>query len=342
MGNSTVKISDILGHAKTFPDIAPILQMTAGGASLQPALSICNDVLTEMCAQVFNWRWNRMKLPLFYTNSYQQDYAANNVNLGWLENGVLIDINNSALPKPIWPIEVVKDLPMTSAQYGIPGQVSWLPNDQLQYGVWPGASVTITSPIGVTVTPANPILQIQDANGNFWAVTTYGVTGTVQPTWNTAPVYPTQSKPSQAATTQTDGSVVWTAINPKGQGIRCNPIPPQTGVVYQFNLFAQYRPFAFSNGLFTGFNQTLEPIPDDFVKYFKDGFVALAYGHSTDKALRGKAQDQYNLWRKSLMDAKSAGDRERENFSFYPSRGVVEPSAGGYYVGPANPYYPGG
>lgn len=340
MANSTQKISDIVSHGKSFPEIAPILQMTAGGASLQPALSICNDTMTEMVAQVFNWKWNRFKIPVFYTNSFQQDYAMNVVNLGWLENGAIIDIYNTALPKPIYPLEVVKDLQMWSGQSGRPGQVSWLPNDQLQYSTW-AASTTFTTPINATNAPANPITQIIDSNNNLWVVTTYGVTGTTQPSWPASPSYPTQSSPSTAATTVTDGSVVWSAINPKGQGIRCFPIPPQTGVVYQFNLFAQYRPFAFSNGLFTAFNQTLEPIPDDFIKYFKDGFVALAYSHSSDKGIRGKFQDQYNMWKKSLMDAKTQGDRERDNSSFYPGNSIMD-AGWQIYPGPSQPYNWGG
>jgi hypothetical protein len=343
LGNSTVTIGDVVAWGKSFPDVASIIQMAAGGSSLQPSLAICNDVLTEMLAQVFNWPWNRAKYPLFYTNSWQQDYASNVVNLGWLENGVLVDINNTALPKPIWPAEAVKDLPMTSAQYGIPGQFCWFPNDQLQYAVWPGASTTYTQPLGVNTAPANPITQIQDPNGNFWLVTTYGTTGTTQPTWPTTLTYPTQNNPTQAATTVTDGSVVWTAINPKGQGIRCNPIPPQQGVVYQFNLFYQYRPFTFSNGLFTKFSQTIEPIPDDYSKYFKDGFIAMAYAHSSDKGVRGKFQDQYKMWKQALMDAKAAGDRERENYSFYPSQPIISSNPyGAGYAGPAMPYNIGG
>lgn len=337
MGNSTVRISDVVSYAKSFPDIAPVVQMAAGGVSLQPSLNIANDTMTEIIAQVFNWKWNRAKYPVFYTNSWQQDYATNMVNCGWLENGVIVDINNTAQPKPIYPLEVVKDLPMTSNQYGRPGQVCWFPNDQLQYGTWPGAEQTYTQPLGATTVPGNPITQIQDSNGNFWVVTTYGITGSTEPSWPTSLAYPTQGSPTTTATTVTDGSVVWTALNPKGQGVRCNPIPPQTGMIYQFNLFYQYRPFAFSNGLFTAFNQTLEPIPDDFVKYFKDGFVAFAYNHSSDKGLRGKFQDQYNLWKKSLMDAKTQGDRERENYGFYPTNGIMQGS-GNIYPGPAYPF----
>src|SRR5258707_1118638 len=162
MPNSTTTLSNILQFAKTFPEVSPILQSAAGGSSLQPALTICSDVMIELISQVFNWKWNRFALPLFYTNSFQQDYALNIVNLGWLENGFLKDINNTAYPQPIWPLEVVKDLQVTSAQYGMPGQVCWFPNDQLVFGTWgaantgggvgpnPQALQKITSPLGVT------------------------------------------------------------------------------------------------------------------------------------------------------------------------------------------------
>lgn len=317
--------------------------MAAGGASLQPSLNIANDVMTEMIAQVFNWKWNRSKYPLFFTNSFQQDYAMNIINLGWLENGVLIDINNTALPKPIWPLEIVKDLPLTSTEYGTPGQVCWLPNDQLQYGTWPGPNMTYTNPVGNgTTAPANPITQILDnTGGNIWVVTTYGTTGGTIPFFPGTPTYPTLNNPTAVATTVTDGTVVWTAINPKGQGIRCNPLPPQTGVVYQFNLFYQYRPFAFSNGLFTSFNQTIEPIPDDFAKYFKDGFIAMAMNHSSDKELRAKFQDNYNMWKKGLMDARMQGDRERDNQGFYPATSLTN-NTSWIYPGPSQPYNIGG
>lgn len=338
-----MKLQDVVSNAKTFPDIATIVQNPVAGASLGPALSIANDCMTEVIAQVFNWKFNRAVWPLFYTNSWQQDYASNLVNVGWLENGVMLDINNTSQPKPIWPLDVVKDLPMTSQQYGIPGQVCWFPNNQLRYGVWPGANQTYTNPVGVTTNgPSNPLTQIQDPNGNYWIVTTYGTTGSVQPTWPTTLAFPTQQNPNAVATTITDGTVVWTALNPVASGIRCNPIPPQNGTVYQFNLFYQFRAFAFSNGLFTSLNQTIEPIPDDFAKYFKDGFVALAYARSSDKQIRGKAQDQYQMWMKSLMNAKTQGDRERDNYGFFPANSIMGNPYGGTYLGPAWPFATGG
>ena len=340
MSNSTIKLSQVVANAKLHPDLSPVVQSSTGGLALEPALTIANQVMTTIISQNFNWKWNRFKYPLFYTNSFQQDYARNVLTLGWLENGVLLDINNTSTPKPIWPMEVVKDLPMTSTQYGMPGQVCWFPNDQLRYGTWSddiGADTTITDPVGSTTAPSNPITQIKDSNGNFWYVTTYGTTGSSEPTWTNPPVYPTVASPDTAASTVTDGTVVWTALNPKAAGIRCNPIPPQTGVVFEFNLFAQYRPFSSSDGPFTSLSSTIEPIPDDFAKYFYDGFVALAYGYSPDKALRGKSIDMWQRWMMALDDAKKQGDRERDNNGFYPATSMLQQPFT-IYPGPAYPY----
>lgn len=313
-------------------------------------MTIANDTMTELVAQVFNWKWNRFLLPVFYTNSFQQDYALNVVNLGWLEHGFLLDVNNSANPQPIWPLEVVKDLERTSTQYGMPGQASWLPNDQLTYGTWGASNIgsgvgpnvqanqVVGTPLGVSASPSNPYLQVKDTFDNLWVVTTYGTTGATNPFLsNLNPVFPTPGSPTTTATTKTDGTVVWTAVNPKGMGIRCNPLPPQTGVVYQFNLIGQWRPFAFSSGPFTSFDQTIEPIPDDFAKYFRDGFIAMAYAHSPDKSIRGKYMDMFNNWKNALMDARRQGDRERDNNGFYPATSLIQQPFT-IFPGPAYPY----
>jgi len=310
--------------------------------------------MIELISQVFNWKWNRNPFPVFYTNSFQQDYASSVVNLGWLEDGFIQDINNTAYPQPVWPLEVVKYLPRTSTQYSMPGQVCWLPNDQLFYATWgatnigaaqnggvgpnPQALQVIATPLGVSQSPNNPWLQVQDAFGNLWIVTTYGTTGASNPfASNLNPVFPTPNNPTQAATTATDGSVVWTAVNPKGMGIRCNPLPPQTGVVYQFILFYQYRPFAFSNGPFAALSQTIEPIPDDFANRFRDGFIALAYEHSQDPKVRGKAADMKASWLASMAAGLRAGDRERDNQGFYPAHSLLQQPYQ-VYPGPAWPF----
>ena len=88
-----------------------------------------------------------------------------------------------------------------------------------------------------------------------------------------------------------------------------NPIPPASGIVYQVNLIAQNRAFTFSNGPFISLNQTIEPVPDDFAKWFRDGFVAFAYEHSSESKIIAKAAGMKMKWKESLMESRVQGDR---------------------------------
>jgi hypothetical protein len=335
--NSTVKLQDVVDYAKTIGDIAPALESKVGGYSTKPILMIANAVAAELLgSSAFPWKFNRMVVPMFLTTSWQQDYAQNVTTMAWMEHTFAVDINSSAIPKPHWTLEAVRDLEATSVQWGIPAKVSWLPNDQLTYGVWgspvvgsltnitnPGPSVVIQNPLGVNSAPINPITQIVDANGNLLTIKIYGTCGL------TAPVLPANSA---AGTTVVDGSVTWVVMNPKAYGFRIWPIPPQASVVYAINVIAQMKP-----PVFTALSQTLEPIPDDFAIYFQTGFVAQCYRHSPDPKVRARFASEWAVWKDSLMNAVRRGDREKDDATFYPSRSVMDT---GFIVdvGPLNPY----
>jgi len=159
-------------------------------------------------------------------------------------------------------------------------------------------------------------------------------TGTIVPAY---PIYQAgnPSVSSTVATTVTDGSVVWTAINPKGQGFRLNPIPPSSGVVWQVNPVGQMRVPRFTN-----MQQTLEPIPDDWESYFKAGFFAQCYRRSPDPKVRAKFKDEWELFMKSLDNAVKQGQRETDDFGFYPGNpGVMDT---GWAVNPTRPDWPYG
>jgi len=144
------------------------------------------------------------------------------------------------------------------------------------------------------------------------------------------------TNPTAVATTVADGTAIWTAVNPKGQGLRVNPIPSQQGKVWQARVFGQMRA-----PQFTSLSQLLDPIPDDFTLYFRRGFVAYAYMHSKDVKIQRKFESQQALWMAALKTAVSSMDRERDNSCLYPTD-VPMANPGSAYVGPANPYWPGG
>lgn len=349
-GQSSVKLQEIVDDARSLADTAPAL--ATAGFENQPALRMADTVMRAMLTggpngQPYNWKWNRFYTPPFPTISWQQDYFVPNlVTLGWLESCWANEFNITSQPKPKFPMSVVKDLQSTFIQTGYPNRIGWLPNRLLLTGTWgatelqtitgqnnPGPNVVYTNPIGNQTQPLNPITQITDPNGNLWVVTTFGTCGATQPVWPTNPAFPTLINPTADSTNVNDGTTVWTAINPNGQGFRLTPLPPQSGQVWTINPSAQSR-----IQKFTSLNQYLNPIPDDLVEYFREGFHCQCYKYHPDAKVHAKFQESYAQWMKSLDDAVKTFDREPDDYQFVPGSSIMSDGGACIYVGPANPY----
>lgn len=350
--SSSYVLQDVADIISVNGDTAPAL--AAGGFSQQPLLQISNKVLNAMLLGgpqgPFNPKFNRFYVPPFTTISWQQDYFIPGlVTLGWLESCWAIQYQNSSQPKPKMQIEVHKDLMVSDGQVscGWPGKICWIPARLAQTGTWgatelqtptgqnnPGPGVVYTNPLSTPNQPINPTTIVTDAFSNLWTVTTFGTCGNTNPfITNLNPVYPTYQTPSTVATTVTDGTVVWTAINPNGQAMRLSPLPPQTGVAWQVNPVGQQRLIAF-----TSLTQSLGILPDDYYQYFVDGCMAECYLRNPDAKIRAKYPEFYKQWFDSWDLAVRQGQREMDDFGFVPSEGIMEPGYGGVYVGPAWPY----
>lgn len=353
---STVTLQQIADSILVHGDVKQVL--TAGGFNNTLVCTIATDVMDAFCAVGTPWKWNEFQLPPFYLNSWQQDYALNVTNLAWLTDGIGIQINNSSTPKPWSWIEVGRRQGKSTATalsnsfFASPQfTCSYLPNNQLYYGTWgaagtgnaswgnnPQALQVIANPVSSSnATPANPILQIQDANGNFLVVTSFGTTG------NSAPLASPNAAPG---TTVSDGSVTWTVIDPYGQGIRVKPVPPQTGPVWQLNLTGQLKPVRFDPTVSLN-TQTLFPLTDDYEPVFRQGMIAQTYMYSPEDKLRAKGDSLWARWTQtitslSIQAAKQQGERERDLDRVIPESSVMgagSPRVG--WVGSAWPYgYP--
>lgn len=352
---STVTLQNIADILAGIVDIAPILSV--GGYSNLTMLTIANDVMNEMCAQPFPWKWNELILPQFYTNSYQQDYAlvyptANRLsvlNLANLQRGIVFNMSTTSVPKPWGYVEIVREQTQATTSWnGICPffsspvfQANWELNSNLYYGTWgaansgnattgnnPVAGSLYTDPLIATSQPSNPITQIIDANGNLLVLTTYGTEG------STAPV----SAPGSAAGSTCSGTgatTIWTVVDPNGQGIRINPVPSQTGSVWQFNLVGQAKPVRF-----TTLSQTLAPLPDWYEPTFRQGCTAQAYRYSAITDVRKKFDVEWPLWKQSLFLSREKSDKERDANRFTPARSVM--GSGGPIGGWWGPNWPFG
>lgn len=352
----TVTLQRIVNILKTNPLLRPIVDVV--GSEDEPALSAANDVMDAICGVPFPHKWNEMEIPVFYTNSYQQDYAgiypngASITNLSWLERGVVIDINNTAQPKPYCPVEVGRQLPQATANWfntttpNFQFRVNYFPNNNLYYGTWgaaqtgnstfgnnPLAGSVYTNPLGNISQPANPITQIQDANGNYLVLTGYGTEG------STAPLAPANSGAGVTATPGSGATTVWTVVDPYGQGFRIFPVPNQTGVVWEFNLVGQMLPIRF-----TQLNTLLAPLPDQFETNFRMGMTAQLYRYSPSEKVRATAEREWMRWLASLTELRAKQDREKEENRFTVRRGIMSRGGGngGNWWGPAWPFSGGG
>src|SRR6266550_2165443 len=354
MANSQSKLTlqNILDKVWPLGDVQPVLA-NVSGSQLEPFVTICTDVYSDIVGVAFPHKWNEVKLPVFYTNSFQQDYALLNpdgssvFNVEWFERGICVDMTSNSIPKAWGYVECGRQLTQATGTFlqvttwrNPTFLANWFPNYMLYYGTWgaansgnptvgnnPGAGSIYTNPLSATANtqPSNPMTQIIDTNGNIQVVTTYGVCGLTQPNWPAVNALP--------GTNTTDGTTVWTVADPNGIGIRILPVPSQTGAVFQFNLIAQKPSIQF-----TSLSQTLDPFPDKYESYFRQGVIAQCYRYASAASVHAKFEKQYAIWLKSLNDLRAMEDRELEENRFTPERGVMGGGNRNRWAGAANPF----
>jgi len=349
--NSTT-IQKLAYQLKSDPSFYNVLGGTAG-YSTEPLLTICNEVMCRILAENMPWIWNRSVVPPFLTVSLQQDYCTQLTDIGWLENGWRVDINNSTsnsngAPKPVFSLETVRYIPQASAQ-SVPFNICFVPNSQAFLGLWQ-ANTEYGCGYGVPMTPRSPIQQFLDANGNILYIDSTqlglniespGYTGTtifppgVYPygtSGSTQPLAPANATPG---TQIQDGSVIWTVANPDGYAVRLFPLPALNGLCWWIQCQYQVAP----PQLLT-LQQTIDPIPFYMSYLFRQGVRAQL------KIANGlpNAQQEYNEWEETLVKALRGADRQQDDFRLYPDTsimGTFNPWMDPAGIGAAWPYGPG-
>ena len=339
---STLTVQAVANSIRAYPDLKPLLP--TGGWTQEPALTIANDVMQRFLAQAMDWKFNRAYAPSLLTVALQQDYVSSVTNMGWLEQGWRIDINNTTVPKPIFTMETVRDLGQTSYQAN-PFNISWLPNNLAQMGTWQ-ANTAYGAGYGQATTPVSPIQQFIDANGNILyinasvlnlSLNSPGYSGTPitgLPGWpygTSGSVEPVLAANSAPGTTVVDGTVIWTVADPNGIALRLAPLPATSGLCWLCIPVYQKKP-----PIITTLQQTIAPIPDEFGYLFRQGFLAMAYEHAGSKL----AGESYAKWEEDLFTALRSADREREDATVYPSESLMGggPYKYGMPIGPAWPF----
>src|ERR1700740_378576 len=99
MSNSTITLQNRLNFASTHGDLLPLAGV--GGYTDEPALTLCNDALSDLISDPNDWVFNRVEMAPVYTCANKQDYlfaGATAFSLGGTSQGWAIDLaSNSAI-----------------------------------------------------------------------------------------------------------------------------------------------------------------------------------------------------------------------------------------------------
>jgi len=345
---TTLTVQQLANQLKSNPEFYNILGGVAG-YSTEPLLTICNEIMCRVLAENMPWKWNREIWPPFLTVSLQQDYISSVTDVGWLENGVLVDINNSTsnsngAPKPIRGLETVRDQLWTSTQ-AVPFNASFIPNTQASLGLWQ-PNTYYGCGYGVAQLPKSPIQQFLDVNGNILYIDStqlglniespgytgsygygaggygtgpYGGSGMIIPPgfypYGTSGLNQPAAPPNATPGSQVlDGTVTWTVADPAGYAIRLEPLSALNGLCWWAIINYQIAPPNLPT-----MQTSLAPLPTQMLYLYRAGVRAALRRENNAK----DADQGYAEWEETLMKAVRAGDRQQEDFAMYPMQGIM-------------------
>lgn len=121
-------------------------------------------------------------------------------------------------------------------------------------------------------------------------------------------------------TTVPDGTVVWTCVLPTSQGFRLDCLPTATGTSWLVKPYYQIDPVTFSKQ-----NQTLDPMPNSFSRFFYRGLESELLIASPNPGDLKRGQMAKQEWMMSLVAAMKQGDREPNIYGLIPAVPVVAP-----------------
>lgn len=348
--SNTITGQQLANQLKAQPEFYNLLG-GAAGYSTEPFLTMLNETISRILDESMPWKWNRKQIAPFLTVSLQQDYCTQITDIGWLENGWIVDINNSTsnangAPKPIRALETVRDMTQTSIQ-NVPFQAAYVPNTQAFMGTWQ-ANTQYGCGYGVATLPKSPIQQFIDVNGNILyidstnlglSIESPGYTGTtiispgVYPYGTSGSTQPAAPPNATPGTLVQDGSVIWTVASPDGYAIRLNPLPALNGLCWYTCLQYQQMP-----DLMASLSSPITQIPG-FMHFLLRSGVRAALTRENDLV---KGQAAYAEWEEQLMRSLRGADRQTEEFQFSPVQSILGGNAySGQSLGNASqPYGP--
>ena len=328
MSNSTITLQNIVNLAIIHIDGMPMSGV--GGYSNEPALSLCNDVLSDVLFSGIDWTWNRVEMPFLVTAVNKQDYqfgGACAFTLGSTSTGVGIGLaSNSAITESGTTVTVTT---LEPHRFSVGDTVYMAGNTVAAYNstftddgnssTWSGGwtILTVPSTTTFTFTHATSGLAASGAPG----ITDYGWLASASMVQMSSTSSPRYSKTIEAKK-QLD---VWSRVaNPEkvcvlkdnGDGtlkIRFWQVPGST--IWGVYLVYQAKP-----PLKVALTDTWSPIPDHYSALTRQGFLYRAYRFLDST----KANGEYQKFQQELARANGAADREQTDIHVCPEESLMD------------------
>lgn len=170
MSNSTITLQNVVNLCSTHADLLPLTGV--GGYTNEPALSLCNDALSDLITDPNDWVFNRKEMPSLFTCPSKQDYLFAGASAFTL-NGT----GTAASPSMGWAIDLATNSGITVAA----GVVTVKTLENHRFSV--GQTVYLNNVTMTTGTAANYNSVFTDNGTNTQWTVGYVITGT--PTLNT-------------------------------------------------------------------------------------------------------------------------------------------------------------
>lgn len=321
---STVTVQSVVNFASTQTGLMPLVGV--GGFANEPAISIANDVLSELLAPPFAWKFNRKQMALFTTQQNQQDYQFAGATAWTANGGVSIDLaSNNAIVESGNTVTVKT---LGAHNFAVGATVFMTGNTVADYnsvfstspsagslwtGGWVITAVTATTFSFVHVTSGLANSGAPGITNCSWlesgSMVNMNDTASAQYIWYLDAVRTLQPSsrgaiPGRVCVVSDDGAGILT--------IRLQYLPgPQP---FGITLIYQARP-----ALLSSLSSTWAPFPDEYAFAYRQMFLALALRYANSP----RSEVEYKKAQSAVLKSLGANDREQTDEFIVPAGGSI-------------------
>lgn len=330
---ATLTVQQVIDFTRTQTGLMPLTGV--GGFTNEPAVSLANDVLSELLSPPFAWKFNRQTMNIFVTQQFKQDYpfagatawtSTGGASIALVATPGISESGNTVTVNTLYAHNFTAGQTVfmngnTVAAYN--STFSSTPSGSSWGAGW--VITTVPTSTSFTFLHASSGLANSGAAGITncsWLESSTMVnmndTASAQYVWFLEAVRTLQPSsqvavPDRVNILSDDGNGVLTIR------LRSLPGPQPLGVT---NIF-QARP-----GLITNLSSTWTPFPDEYAFVYRQMFLA----HALRYANSPRSEVEYQKAQVGVLKALGANDRETSEEFVVPAGGSLMGNGGGAFT----------